>query len=52
VLAEDFPDVPVDEILAAATVGGARALGLRRHPWVRVARERLAFLAPRQEVAA
>lgn len=47
VLAEDFPDVPPDELLEAATVGGARALGLARHPWVRVDRARLGFLVPR-----
>lgn len=42
-LAEAFPEVPAEEILRAATVEGARALGLARHPWIRVARERLAF---------
>lgn len=43
-LVEDFPEIPPEEILAAATVGGARALGLQVHPFVRVPRARLAFL--------
>lgn len=43
-LAEDFPEIPGDELLAAATVSGAKALGLKAHPWVRVERVRLAFL--------
>jgi len=47
VLAEDFPDVPADELLEAATVRGAKVLGLRRHPWVRIDRGRLGFLVPR-----
>ncbi|WP_373046391.1 amidohydrolase family protein [Vulgatibacter sp.] len=47
VLAEDFPDVPADELLEAATTRGAQVLGLTRHPWVRVARSRLGFLVPR-----
>ena len=51
VLAEDFADVPADEILTAATVGGARALGLRHHPHVRIPWSRLGFLVPREPVA-
>lgn len=51
-LAEDFPDVPADELLEAATVRGARALGLSHHPWVRVERARLGFLVPRAGGAA
>jgi cytosine/adenosine deaminase-related metal-dependent hydrolase len=50
-LAEDFPDVPADEILEAATVRGAKALGLKRHPWVRIDRSRLGFLLPRAGAA-
>lgn len=40
-LAEAFPEVPRDELLRAATVGGAAALGLAVHPWVRVELDRL-----------
>lgn len=40
VLAEAFPDVPLDEMLRAATVSGAAALGLEAHPWVRIPFER------------
>jgi cytosine/adenosine deaminase-related metal-dependent hydrolase len=40
VLAETFPQVPLDELLRAATVEGARALGLATHPWVRIPLER------------
>jgi len=40
VLAEAFPDVPLDEMLRAATVSGAAALGLDVHPWVRIPFER------------
>lgn len=36
VLHEAFPSVPFAELLAAATHGGAAALGLRHHPWVRI----------------
>lgn len=43
-LVEDFPEIPPEEILAAATVNGGRALGLKVHPFVRVPRARLAFL--------
>lgn len=35
-LAEAFPEVPIGELLQAATTGGAAALGLEAHPWVRV----------------
>lgn len=51
VLAEDFPDVPADELLEAATTRGAKALGLQRHPWVRIDRSRLGFLVPRRGLA-
>lgn len=40
-LLEAFPEVPVGELLAAATTGGAAALGLRHHPWVRIDRRRI-----------
>ncbi len=40
-LARAFPQVPIGELLAAATVGGAAALGLRDHPWVRIDAERI-----------
>lgn len=40
-LAAGFPEVPLGELLAAATTGGAAALGLRSHPWVRVDKERI-----------
>lgn len=36
VLAEAFPEVPLGELLQAATTGGAAALGLESHPWVRI----------------
>lgn len=36
VLAEAFPEVPLGEFLQAATTGGAAALGLEHHPWVRI----------------
>lgn len=36
VLAEAFPEVPLGEFLQAATTGGAAALGLATHPWVRI----------------
>src|SRR5690606_35646752 len=35
-LAEAFPEVPLGELLRAATTGGAAALGLEVHPWVRI----------------
>ncbi|HEY0839203.1 MAG TPA: amidohydrolase family protein [Vulgatibacter sp.] len=40
-LAAGFSEVPLGELLAAATTGGAAALGLRVHPWVRIAKERI-----------
>lgn len=39
-LAEAFPEVGLHELLEAATVRGARALGLPSHPWVRIPWER------------
>ena len=40
-LAAAYPEVPLGELLAAATSGGAAALGLRAHPWVRIAKDRI-----------
>lgn len=45
-LAEAFPQVPLDELLTAATVTGARALGLASHPWVRIPHERFPGRVP------
>lgn len=39
-LAEAFPDVPLGELLRAATTDGAAALGIDAHPWVRIPFER------------
>jgi cytosine/adenosine deaminase-related metal-dependent hydrolase len=39
-LAEAFPEVPLGELLQAATMGGAAALGIEAHPWVRIPFER------------
>lgn len=40
ILAEAFPEVPFGELLQAATTGGAAALELDAHPWVRIPFER------------
>jgi len=40
-LAAANPEVPLGELLAAATTGGAAALGLRVHPWVRIEKDRI-----------
>ncbi|HWV39095.1 MAG TPA: amidohydrolase family protein [Vulgatibacter sp.] len=40
-LAAAHTEVPLGELLAAATTGGAAALGLRVHPWVRIAKNRI-----------
>ncbi|AKU89834.1 amidohydrolase family protein [Vulgatibacter incomptus] len=47
-LAKAFPEIPLGELLAAATTGGAAALGLRSHPWVRIAKERIPELFERR----
>ena len=40
-IAAGYPEIPLDELLTAATTGGAAALGIRTHPWVRIDASRI-----------